>query len=134
VVASLYRGNHAGLAEEIQITKLSPGGDIVVFQTILPGPAATVRLLWIRSAILMSQAPLLPTISLSQKEPPSHSGARGGTLNGATKWPNAKELRRLGETGTACTPARVRQIFERIDAYMTEQPEFAAIGAKLLQE
>jgi serine/threonine-protein kinase HipA len=55
------------------------------------------------------------------------------------------DVRRPGGTRTACTPARVRQILERIGtslqetttevrSYMTEQPEFAVIGAKLLQE
>src|SRR4029077_8262654 len=37
------------------------------------------------------------------------------TLNGTTKWPTAKEIHRLGETRMAGTPARVKQILERID-------------------
>src|SRR5580658_2157596 len=37
------------------------------------------------------------------------------TLNGATTWPTAKELRKLGETRTGAAPAKVRQILERID-------------------
>ena len=67
------------------------------------------------------------------------------TLNGTTKWPNGNVLRKLGETRMAVTPARVKQIFERIaDAisqttveirsYMNENSEFADIGERMLQE
>jgi serine/threonine-protein kinase HipA len=67
------------------------------------------------------------------------------TLNGATKWPTAKELRKLGETRAGGTPAKIRQILERIGeailetakevhVYMKEHPEFAEIGQRLLQE
>jgi serine/threonine-protein kinase HipA len=67
------------------------------------------------------------------------------TLNGTTKWPAAKELMRLGETRGGCSPARVRQILERIDeailetadevrSYIKEHPEFAALGKRMLQE
>src|SRR5262249_34744948 len=38
VIASIYTGNHVGLAEGIQITKLSPAGDSIIYQTSLPGP------------------------------------------------------------------------------------------------
>jgi serine/threonine-protein kinase HipA len=67
------------------------------------------------------------------------------TLNGSTRWPAAKELRRLGETRGGGTPAKIRQILERIaDAiedttrevhtYVKEHPEFAGMGRRLLQE
>lgn len=67
------------------------------------------------------------------------------TLNGAIKWPTAKELRRLGETRGGGTPAKIRQTLERIDdairetakevqAYMKEHAEFAEIGQRLLRE
>jgi serine/threonine-protein kinase HipA len=67
------------------------------------------------------------------------------TLNGTTRWPTAKELRKLGETRAGCTPAKIRQILERIDgairetakevqAYTKQHPEFAEIGQRLLQE
>ncbi len=67
------------------------------------------------------------------------------TLNGSTKWPGAKDLRRLGETRLGAAPARVRAIFERIGdamtattqeihAYLKEHPEFDSIGARMLQE
>src|SRR5271170_3272593 len=60
------------------------------------------------------------------------------TLNGSTKWPTAKELSRLGETRGGGTPAKIRQILERItDAmseassvmrkYIASHPEFAEI-------
>ena len=67
------------------------------------------------------------------------------TLNGSTQWPTAKELRRLGETRGGCSPAKVRQILERIAeaihetaravrAYMKKHPEFAEIGPRMLEE
>ena len=67
------------------------------------------------------------------------------TLNGSTRWPTAKELRRLGETRAGGTPAKIRQMLQRIDeaihetttevrAYMMQHPEFAEIGQRMLQE
>jgi serine/threonine-protein kinase HipA len=67
------------------------------------------------------------------------------TLNGATTWPTAKDLRKLGETRAGATPAKVRQILERIDDAMAEtatdvrhwineHPEFAEIGQRMLKE
>jgi serine/threonine-protein kinase HipA len=66
-------------------------------------------------------------------------------LNGSTKWPTAKDLRRLGETRGGGTPARIRHILGRIDeamrataedvrAYIREHAEFAEIGQRLLHE
>jgi len=67
------------------------------------------------------------------------------TLNGTTKWASAKELRRLGETRMGGSPARVREILERIRAaieetstelrtYIKDHPEFEDIGNRMLQE
>jgi serine/threonine-protein kinase HipA len=67
------------------------------------------------------------------------------TLNGTTRWPSVKELRRLGETRMAGTPAKVKQILERIDeamtqtaaevrSYIKQHPDFAEIGDQMLQE
>jgi serine/threonine-protein kinase HipA len=67
------------------------------------------------------------------------------TLNGSTRWPTAKELRKLGETRAGGTPAKIRQILERIaeaiqettqevHTYMKEHPQFAEIGERMLQE
>jgi serine/threonine-protein kinase HipA len=67
------------------------------------------------------------------------------TLNGTTKWASAKELQRLGETRLGATPARVREILERIDAaiantskelrvYIKEHTEFDDIGNRMLQQ
>jgi serine/threonine-protein kinase HipA len=67
------------------------------------------------------------------------------TLNGTTRWPSAKELRRFGETRMAGTPAKVRQILERIDearsqttaevrSYIKQHPDFAEVGKRMLQE
>jgi serine/threonine-protein kinase HipA len=67
------------------------------------------------------------------------------TLNGSTKWASAKELQRLGETRMGGTPARVREILERIDAaiaatshdvrsYIKDHPDFEDIGTRMLQQ
>ncbi len=67
------------------------------------------------------------------------------TLNGSTRWPSAKELRRLGETRLGSTPSRIKQILARIDeamshttadvrAYIKQHREFAEIGERMLQE
>ena len=67
------------------------------------------------------------------------------TLNGSTRWPNAKELQRLGETRSGGTPSQIRDILERIAeaigstsdevrAYMKEHQDFADIGERMLQE
>jgi serine/threonine-protein kinase HipA len=67
------------------------------------------------------------------------------TMNGTTKWPSSKELRRFGETRMGGTPAKVRQILERIDeamaqtgaeirSYIKEHSEFKEIGERMLQE
>jgi serine/threonine-protein kinase HipA len=67
------------------------------------------------------------------------------TLNGSTKWPTAKELRKLGETRAGGTPTKIRQVLERIDeaiqdtatevrSYIKRHPEFAEIGQRMLQE
>jgi serine/threonine-protein kinase HipA len=67
------------------------------------------------------------------------------TLNGTTKWPTTKELRKLGETRAGGSPANIRQILERIDEaiqatakevrrYKKQHPEFAEIGQRMLKE
>ncbi|MGA2074186.1 MAG: type II toxin-antitoxin system HipA family toxin [Terriglobia bacterium] len=67
------------------------------------------------------------------------------TLNGSTRWPSAKELRKLGETRLGSPPSRIKQILERIDeaisatkadvrAYIKQQPDFAETGERMLQE
>jgi serine/threonine-protein kinase HipA len=66
------------------------------------------------------------------------------TLNGTTRWPTAKELQRLGETRMGCSPARTRQILERIahamrtiaaeiKVYNKEHPEFEDIGTRMME-
>lgn len=67
------------------------------------------------------------------------------TLNGTTKWASAKELQRLGETRMGGSPARVREILERINgaiadtsrelrAYIKVHPDFEDIGHRMLHE
>jgi serine/threonine-protein kinase HipA len=67
------------------------------------------------------------------------------TLNGSTRWPGLKQLRRFGETRMGGTPSRIKQILERIDdaisrttaevhAYAKQNSDFAEIGGRMLQE
>jgi serine/threonine-protein kinase HipA len=67
------------------------------------------------------------------------------TLNGTTRWASAKELQRVGVTRMGGTPARVKEILERIDtamastatemrAYIKEHAEFADLGHRMLHE
>jgi serine/threonine-protein kinase HipA len=67
------------------------------------------------------------------------------TLNGTTKWPSAKELQRLGETRMGGSPARVREILERvrdavartagdIKSYIKNHPDFDEIGSRMMLE
>jgi serine/threonine-protein kinase HipA len=67
------------------------------------------------------------------------------TLNGTTRWPTAKELQRQGETRMGGTPARVRQILEKIadaisatstevTAYVQEHPAFAEVGGSMIEQ
>jgi len=67
------------------------------------------------------------------------------TLDGSTKWPAAKDLRKFGETRAGCTPAKVRRIFQRIaealqetsrevNSYAQEHPAFAEVGQLMLRE
>ncbi|MEP6715371.1 MAG: type II toxin-antitoxin system HipA family toxin [Terriglobia bacterium] len=66
------------------------------------------------------------------------------TLNGTTRWPTAKELKKLGETRVG-TPARIRQLLdsigdamretaEEIRSYIKHQPAFSGTGKRMLQE
>lgn len=67
------------------------------------------------------------------------------TLNGTTQWPSAKDLRKLGETRTGATPARVRSILGRLHeaiedtatevrSYIKQHREFEDLGRGMLQE
>jgi serine/threonine-protein kinase HipA len=67
------------------------------------------------------------------------------TLNGTTRWPDAKALQKVGETRTQNPPARINEIFEQIaDAisetttdvheYMKSHSEFEEIGTRMLKE
>jgi len=67
------------------------------------------------------------------------------TLNGTTKWPNAKELSKLGETRMSATPSKLKNILggveqamsdtmSEIRLYTKEHPDFADIGERMLKE
>lgn len=67
------------------------------------------------------------------------------TLNGTTRWPTAKELKRLGETRMSSTPSKVKGILAHIEQamadtlveirlYAKEHPDFAEIGKRMITE
>ena len=67
------------------------------------------------------------------------------TLNGTTKWPNAKELSKLGETRMSASPSKVKNILGGVEQamsdtmgeirlYTKEHPDFADIGERMLKE
>jgi serine/threonine-protein kinase HipA len=67
------------------------------------------------------------------------------SLNGTTRWPTAKELQRLGETRVGLSPARTREILERIAdgvssvskklrTYLKTDKDFEEIGKAMLEE
>jgi serine/threonine-protein kinase HipA len=67
------------------------------------------------------------------------------TLNGTTQWPDNKAVRRLGETRMSGTPAKIREILERISdalsqteielrSYAREHFEFTDVAGRMLQE
>lgn len=67
------------------------------------------------------------------------------TLDGSTRWPDAKRLRRLGETRMLLKPSRTREILtnigdalsatiHEIQTYRKEHPEFSEIGEKMVQQ
>ncbi len=67
------------------------------------------------------------------------------TLNGTTQWPDNRALSRFGETRMHGSPAKIRDIFERISdamaqtevdlrSYLKDHREFADIGQRMLNE
>lgn len=67
------------------------------------------------------------------------------TLNGSIRWPSGKDLQRLGETRIGASPARVKEMLERIaDAmtgtakvirkYIKAHPDFTEIGNRMLAQ
>ena len=66
------------------------------------------------------------------------------SLNGSTRWPSAKDFRRLGETRVGCSPAKTRQLLQKVEAaimdteprvraYLKDHPELREIGAGMLK-
>jgi serine/threonine-protein kinase HipA len=67
------------------------------------------------------------------------------TLNGSTRWPERKELRRLGETRCGLTPAGASQLLDRVatgmqetrsevESYAATHPAFQEVGRRMLAE
>ena len=67
------------------------------------------------------------------------------TLNSATHWPTAKELRKLGQARASAAPSKIRRILDRIadaireataevDLYTRTHAQFAELVKRMLQE
>jgi serine/threonine-protein kinase HipA len=67
------------------------------------------------------------------------------TLDGSTRWPDAKRLRKLGETRLMVEPSRVREILTRIGDAMSktkeeiqrhrkDHPDFRDIGGSMIEQ
>src|ERR1700692_549897 len=94
---------------------------------------------------VLAEARLAPVYDLVTTSAYLPKDSMALTLNGTTKWASTKELQRLGETRMGGTPARVRQMLERIEAaiadtskdlqaYINAHAEFMEIGNRMLQQ
>ena len=94
---------------------------------------------------VLGQARLAPVYDLVTTAAYLPKDSMALTLNGSTRWPGSKELRRLGETRMGGTPSRIKQILERIGdavshttaevrAYAKHNSDFAEVGRRMLKE
>ena len=94
---------------------------------------------------VLAQARLAPVYDLVTTSAYLPQDNMALTLDGTTRWPDVRRLRRLGETRMIDTPARVRDILARIAdamaetmgeirAYRREHPEFAEVGERMMQQ
>jgi len=94
---------------------------------------------------VLGEARLAPVYDLVTTTVYSSKDTMALTLNGTTNWASRMSLVRLGETRMMGTPARVREILERIadamsttandiTSYMKERRDFVEVGTRMLQE
>jgi len=94
---------------------------------------------------VLGQANLAPVYDLVTTAVYLPKDSMALTLNGTTQWPENKELRRLGETRVAASPAKIRHILERISdaladtardlsAYAKEHADFRDVGKQMLKQ
>lgn len=94
---------------------------------------------------VLGEARLAPVYDVVTSSVYLASDSMALTLNGSTQWATAKDLQRLGETRLGATPARVREILERVAdgitstsadlrSYTTGHPEFGDIGHRMIEE
>ena len=69
---------------------------------------------------VQSEARLVPAYDLVTTSVYLAKDSLALTVNGSTKWPMAKDLKKLGETRAGGTPAKIRQILGRIDEAIQE--------------
>src|SRR6202034_2131412 len=89
---------------------------LIVLNCVLRNGDAHLKNFGIVYDDVLGEARLAPVYDLVTTSAYMPKDSMALTLNGTTKWASAKELRRLGETRLGATPARVREILERIDA------------------
>src|SRR6202051_3845404 len=118
---------------------------LIALHCALRNGDAHLKNFWIVYDDVQGEARLAPAYDLVTTSVYLPKDSLALTLNGSTKWPSAKELQRLGETRMGGTPARVRQILERIEAAIADtspglhasinaHPEFMEIGNRMLQQ
>ena len=118
---------------------------LIVINCVLRNGDAHLKIFGIVYDDVWGEARLAPVYDLVTTAVYLPKDSMALTLNGTTRWPGAKELRRLGETRIGGTPARVREILERVGdalaatskdfrAYIKEHGGFEEIGNRMLQE
>jgi serine/threonine-protein kinase HipA len=118
---------------------------LIVINCVLRNGDAHLKNFGIVYDDVLGEARLAPAYDLVTTAVYMPNDSMALTMNGSTKWPSAKDLRRLGETRMASTPSQVKNIFERVGdamshtvnelrSYIKEHPEFAEIGGRMLHE
>src|SRR5260221_14441575 len=118
---------------------------LIALNCALRNGDAHLKNFWIVYDDVQGEARLAPVYDLVTTSVYLPNDSMALTLNGTTKWASAKELQRLGETRMGGTPARVKEILERVSvaiaatsqevrAYIKEHKEFDEIGNRMLHE
>ena len=93
----------------------------------------------------MGEARLAPVYDLITTTAYLPKAGMALTMDGCTHWPTAKKLRAFGEMRMMGAPKKIEEILERVadamsDAaeqlrmYARENPAFAPVGARMLEE
>ncbi len=126
-------------AESLQLFKL------IVFNCAIRNGDAHLKNFGVVYDEVLGSAHLAPAFDLVTTTAYLRADKMALTLNGSTEWPTAKELVRFANGRSLASGHDIRQIFERvadaladtgkaIQQYAEERPEFAEVGARMLEE